>query len=165
MALCKLERKNYGGKLPVMIKYQNLHSFKEGLILLCQSILETRRITHLHGSVHYNPFKMIINHFFFNRSFCSRNFFLFCKLVRSVIFTSWYKDNAKNIMIMNTVLSKSIDYHTTKNPLQSLCEMANYNIYFKNNFNRLLMNVRNKFSLLTKCTSMTQEEKSEKRSL
>ena len=48
MALHKLVR-NYGGKLPVSIKYQNLHSFKEGLILLCQSILETR-ITHLHGS-------------------------------------------------------------------------------------------------------------------
>ena len=50
MALRKLERRNYGGKSPVSIKYQNLHSFKEGLILLCQSILETRRITHLHGS-------------------------------------------------------------------------------------------------------------------
>ena len=53
MALCKLERRNYGGKWPVSIKYQNLHSFKEGLILLCQSILETRRITHLHGSAHF----------------------------------------------------------------------------------------------------------------
>ena len=35
------------------IKYQNLHSFKEELILLCQSILEARRITHLHGSAHF----------------------------------------------------------------------------------------------------------------
>ena len=52
MALRKLERINYGGKWPVSIKYQNLHSFK-GLILLCQSILETRRITHLHGSAHF----------------------------------------------------------------------------------------------------------------
>ena len=52
MALRKLERRNYGGKWPVSIKYQNLHSFK-GLILLCQSILETRRITHLHGSAHF----------------------------------------------------------------------------------------------------------------
>ena len=50
MALRKLERRNYGGKSPVSIKYQNLHSFKEGVILLCQSILETRRISHLHGS-------------------------------------------------------------------------------------------------------------------
>ena len=48
----KLERINYGGKWPVSMKYQNLHSFKEGLILLCQSILETRRITHLRGSAH-----------------------------------------------------------------------------------------------------------------
>ena len=54
MALRKLERRNYDGKWPPMsIKYQNLHSFKEGLILLCQSILETRRTTHLHGSAHF----------------------------------------------------------------------------------------------------------------
>ena len=52
MALRKLERRNYGGKWWVSIKYQNLHSFKKGLILLCQSILETRRIIHLHGSAH-----------------------------------------------------------------------------------------------------------------
>ena len=53
MALRKFERRNYGGKWPVSIKYQNLHTFKEGLIILCQSILETRRITHLHGSAHF----------------------------------------------------------------------------------------------------------------
>ena len=53
MALRKLERRNYGGKCPVSIKYQNLNSFKEGLILLCQSILETRRITHLNDSAHF----------------------------------------------------------------------------------------------------------------
>ena len=29
--------------------YENLHSFKEGMILLCWSILETRRILYLHG--------------------------------------------------------------------------------------------------------------------
>ena len=53
MALHKFEKRNYGGNLPVSIKYQNLHTFKEGLIHLCQSIRETRRITHLHGSVHF----------------------------------------------------------------------------------------------------------------
>ena len=53
MALRKLEMRNYGGKSPVSIKYQNLHTFIEGFILLCQSILETRRITHLHGSAHF----------------------------------------------------------------------------------------------------------------
>ena len=42
-------RKNYGGKLLVSIKYQNLH-YKEGMIVLCQSMLETRRISHLRGS-------------------------------------------------------------------------------------------------------------------
>ena len=53
MALRKLERINYGGKSPVSIKYQNLHSFKEGMILLCQSILEKRRISHEPGSAHF----------------------------------------------------------------------------------------------------------------
>ena len=53
MALCKLERRNYGGKLLVSIKYQNLNTFKEGLIHLCQSILETRRKTHLCGLAHF----------------------------------------------------------------------------------------------------------------
>ena len=53
MALRKLERINYGEKWPVNIKYQNPHSFKEGLILSCQSILETRRITHLHDSADF----------------------------------------------------------------------------------------------------------------
>ena len=33
----------------VSIKYWNLHYFKEVLILLCQSVFETRKITHLHG--------------------------------------------------------------------------------------------------------------------
>ena len=61
MALHKLERKNYGRKLPLSSKYQNPHSFKEGLILLCQSIFETRRITHLQGSAHFTiPLNMLI---------------------------------------------------------------------------------------------------------
>ena len=50
MALRKLVTSNHGRKKPVSIIYENLHSFKEGVILLCQSILETRRISHLHGS-------------------------------------------------------------------------------------------------------------------
>ena len=53
MALRKLGRRNYGGKSPVSIKYQNLHTFKEELILLCQTILETRRITHSNSSAHF----------------------------------------------------------------------------------------------------------------
>ena len=53
MALHKLERRNYGRKSLVSIKYQNLRTFKEGLILLCQSSLKTRRITHLHDSTHF----------------------------------------------------------------------------------------------------------------
>ena len=48
MALRKLVRSNYGGLSPVSIKHENLHSLKEEVILLCQSILETR-ISHLHG--------------------------------------------------------------------------------------------------------------------
>ena len=36
-----VERRNYGRKPPVSIKCHILYSFEEGLILLCQSILET----------------------------------------------------------------------------------------------------------------------------
>ena len=50
MTLHKLLKRNYGGESSVSIKYHNLHSFEKGLILLCQSIPEARRITHLHGS-------------------------------------------------------------------------------------------------------------------
>ena len=53
MALRKLVRSSYGRKSPVSIKYENLHSFKEGVILLCQSILEARRISYLPGSAHF----------------------------------------------------------------------------------------------------------------
>ena len=66
MALSKLERRNYGKKWPVSIKYlnikyQNIHSFKEGFILKCQSIVEMKRITRLHGSTHFTiPLKMIL---------------------------------------------------------------------------------------------------------
>ena len=38
MALLKLVRRNYGAKLLVRIKCQNLHSFNEGVILLCRSV-------------------------------------------------------------------------------------------------------------------------------
>ena len=58
MALHKLERRNYGRESPVSIKYQNLHTFKEELILLCQSILENKKnntFTRLRSL--YNPFK------------------------------------------------------------------------------------------------------------
>ena len=50
MVLHKFVRKNYGEKSPVGIKFHNLHSLKEGVILLCQSILETRLVSHLYGS-------------------------------------------------------------------------------------------------------------------
>ena len=43
------------------IKHQNLHTFKEGLILLCQNILEMRKITHLRGSAYFTiPLNMTL---------------------------------------------------------------------------------------------------------
>ena len=53
MVLRKLVRSNYGRKSPVSIKYENLHSFKEGVVLLCQSILERRRMSRLPDSAHF----------------------------------------------------------------------------------------------------------------
>ena len=78
MVLRKLKMRNYGGKSPVTIKYQNLHILKEGLILLCQSILETRRITHLHGPAHFT----IPLIYFYGISFCSYLTFLW-KTIRT----------------------------------------------------------------------------------
>ena len=49
MVLHILVRKNHVEKLLVSIKCCNL-SFKKGVILLCQSILETRQTQHLCGS-------------------------------------------------------------------------------------------------------------------
>ena len=47
------QRRHYGRKWLVSIKHQNLHSFKEALILLCQSTLERRREAHFCGSSHF----------------------------------------------------------------------------------------------------------------
>ena len=50
MVLDILVIRNYGEKSQVSIKSHDHPSFKEGVILLCQSILETRRISYLRGS-------------------------------------------------------------------------------------------------------------------
>ena len=48
-----------GRNSPVSIKNQNLHSFKEGVILLCQSIFETRIISQVNGSALFTtPLKL-----------------------------------------------------------------------------------------------------------
>ena len=58
MVLHKLVRRNSGEKLLVSIRYQYLHSFKERMIHLCQSILETRKISHFTWlRFVYSPFK------------------------------------------------------------------------------------------------------------
>ena len=80
MALCKLERRNYGRKWPVSIKYQDLHSFKEGLILLCQSILKMRRITHLHGPAHLTIPLSLFYRYYFGRYLNWVNWFHFLNI-------------------------------------------------------------------------------------
>ena len=58
MAPGTLVRRN--GMSLVSIKCRNLHFSKEGVILLCQSILEARRISHLHGSPLFTiPLKLL----------------------------------------------------------------------------------------------------------
>ena len=66
----RLVRRNYDGKLPVSMIYQNLHSFKEEMIHLCQSILETRRISYLHGSA---PFTISLEHGEYLKRFSLKN--------------------------------------------------------------------------------------------
>ena len=80
MALHNLERRNYGRKWPVSIKYQDLHSFKEGLILLCQSILKMRRITHLHGPAHLTIPLSLFYRYYFGRYLNWVNWFHFLNI-------------------------------------------------------------------------------------
>ena len=80
MVLCKLERRNYGRKWPVSIKYQDLHSFKEELILLCQSILKMRRITHLHGPAHLTIPLSLFYRYYFGRYLNWVNWFHFLNI-------------------------------------------------------------------------------------
>ena len=47
MALYTLVRRNYDVKLLVSIKCHYIHLFKKGVILLCQSIVKAKRISHL----------------------------------------------------------------------------------------------------------------------
>ena len=51
MALRTLAKKNYGGKSPVSIKCHNLHSLEEGVIRLCQNIIETRQTSYSYSPV------------------------------------------------------------------------------------------------------------------
>ena len=80
MTLHKLERRNYGRKWPVSIKYQDLHSFKAGLILLCQSILKMRRITHLHGPAHLTIPLSLFYRYYFGRYLNWVNWFHFLNI-------------------------------------------------------------------------------------
>ena len=44
MALCEFERRTDGGWIPVSVKYIIFGSFKEGMIIVCQIIIETERM-------------------------------------------------------------------------------------------------------------------------
>ena len=48
-------------------------------------------------SCYMKPLRITINHFFFNRYFCSQAVFLFCRFVHRAIFLFWCLDDAKNI--------------------------------------------------------------------
>ena len=113
MALHKLERRNYGRKLPVSIKYQNLNSFKEGFILLCQSILKMRRITHSHGSAHLIIPLSLFYRYYFGRYLNWVNWFHFLNieggllvvLIKSMNFMAPFPDVMS--ISMSTVLFRT----------------------------------------------------------
>ena len=70
MVLHQLVNRNHGVKLPVSIKYQNLHSFKKRVDSL--SILETKRITRLHGSAHFTILLKLFFYIFVNSDWFSQ---------------------------------------------------------------------------------------------
>ena len=61
MVLRKFERRNYGGKWSISIKYQNLHSHKEGLIdfLIPEYLWNEKNNTFAWFRSLYNSFKQI----------------------------------------------------------------------------------------------------------
>ena len=71
-------------------------------------------------------FKMTINHFFFIRSSCSQDFFYFASSF------------AAQFSLFNIRMTQEISKGEIGNGRQ--LGVANYNIYSKNNFNRLVMN-------------------------
>ena len=109
--------------------YKRFFQKREKKTLIQQSMRKAklRKVGHcfITGFI-IKPFKMTVNHFIFSSIvfLFNRFFLLFRKLVRSAIFAVWYKDDARDIKRRNWELG-----------------MTNYNIYFKNNLNRSVMNV------------------------
>ena len=115
MALHKLVMGNYGGKSPVSIKYENLHSFNEELILLCQSILETRRISNLHGSA---LFTIPLNEWkHFCRQFTLTSFCLIFFLLSAFFSSKPFQNNEMNCEIIDRYFS----WNTTEKKRKLKC--------------------------------------------
>ena len=121
MMLHKLEKENYGGKSLVSIKYQNLHTFKEALILLCQSILETRRITFTWFSSLYNLFKSQQNF-----QTCLKSNFLF--IFFSNILQNVFKMNGVKLTICRLSLIGIYWYHSTNRVVNSHLFMHSHKV-------------------------------------
>ena len=101
MAPHRLVRINYGGKLPVSIEYQNLHSFKEVMIHLSQSILEKRRISRLHGSALFTiPLTNVILPAYVNKR-CSR--IITCKSKKPHFVHSLLKVDSDSVLYLNSL--------------------------------------------------------------
>ena len=85
MALHKLERRNYGRKSPVSIKYQNLHSFKERLIQ-SEYPWNKKNNTFTWLSSLYNPFKAALKLNNLYDTTCTIQLVWLCKIVNSYKF-------------------------------------------------------------------------------
>ena len=110
--------------------YKSFYKKREKMIIQLSMRKEKLRKTGLCFITGYliRPFNMTVIHFFFNWSFCSRDFFL--------NFASLF---ATQFLLFDIRMTLKLSKGGTGNAKQ--LGITNYNIYFKNNFNRLVMNV------------------------
>ena len=80
--------------------YKSFYKKREKMIIQLSMRKEQLRKTGICFITGYliRPFNMTVIHFFFNWSFCSREFFFsFRKLVCNVVFAFWYQDDSETI--------------------------------------------------------------------
>ena len=115
MALHKLARRNYSGKSPVSIKYQNLHSFEEYDVRV--SLKRDEYHIYMVSSI-YNPFKYNLQLWFWYQ--IKLSFLLHCLVFngeRCTLLRSLNDNDCKLVKLANSFLSGSLIWKEKNSPL------------------------------------------------
>ena len=124
------------------IKYQNVYAFKEEMIHLCRSILETRQISHLHDSAPFTIALHLFYRYYFGR--CSSELAQLVPLSYSLGKSNYYSDRLHDFSVTiskcyKDVYVKSFFPPTVRlwNSLPIECFPLNYDLSgFKSRINR-----------------------------